>query len=113
MRVTSRKLRTEWRNRKGRGEREVCVDRERVCVVSQRTDGSWYFYAMDDRLPRPFNTLCAPYQGHSTWPTADDAVAACIAFVREHLTPLKPGHSHTAEMRCCEPCPAYGKPVQR
>lgn len=27
--------------------------------------------------------------------------------------PLKPGHSHTAEMRCCEPCPAFGQPVQR
>lgn len=42
-----------------------------------------------------------------------DAVIKRLADIIDRERPLKPGHSHGADMRCCEPCPAYATPRAR
>lgn len=83
VRVTSR--RSNDKRARQRGEREVCANGERVAIVSQRLNGEWYFYAVDDRLPKPFNTLVKSYRGKNAWATMQEALDACIAFVRENF----------------------------
>lgn len=57
-------------------------DGEIVARVS-RTGGGFYFYGLGR------NTLTTPWEGRNTWPTAEEAKAACVAFIRSLPAPSR------------------------